>query len=101
MGGSRLVQVKAAVLTRRADRPQQFQNPTTCCAAVHCVPMSRPSGRGQDGMIRACAGSGECANFQSKPTGYSPTGVRASDLALPFQGDLSRCMADAFGWRWS
>jgi len=54
MGGSRLVQVKAAVLTRRADRPQQFQNPTTCCAAVHCCheQIIRPWSRWHDSSLR-------------------------------------------------
>jgi hypothetical protein len=31
--------------------------------------MSRPSGRGQDGTIRACMASGEYASFQSETTG--------------------------------
>jgi hypothetical protein len=30
---------------------------------------SRPSGRGQDGTIRACTASGEYASFQSETTG--------------------------------
>ena len=34
--------------------------------------ISRPSVRGQDGTIRACAAFGEYASFQSEPTRYSP-----------------------------
>jgi hypothetical protein len=34
--------------------------------------MRRPSGRGQDGTIQACAALREYASFQSEPTGYSP-----------------------------
>ena len=55
----------------------------------------RPSGRGQDGMIRAYVGSGECANFQSKPTGYSLTGGREPDLALA----ISRRIIEMHGER--
>ncbi len=50
----------AAAMVRRTER--------LLCA------MSRPSGRGQHGTIRACTAFGGYASFQSKPTEYSPTG---------------------------
>src|SRR4249920_3892656 len=51
--------------------------------------MSRPSGRGQDGTIRACTASGEYASFQSEPTEYTRQIERFGDIvAHPIIGGL-------------
>src|SRR3984893_6298957 len=62
-GETRREQILSAALSITDDLLRRSEPPGSA--------MSRPSGRGQDGTIRACTASGEYASFQSEPTGYS------------------------------